>query len=112
MKSFYLKSVLYTITTTIMLLCSSQNQAQQYYKWMDANGSTHYTTTPPPKGAKRLDKVSTYGSSHSVKQHPSQPETPAANANTASPAPQVVTETPATDAKPQNPPVSTSSSAH
>ena len=27
------------------------------------NGSTHYTTTPPPKGAKRLDKIATYGSS-------------------------------------------------
>lgn len=43
--------------------CSSQNYAQQYYKWIDANGSTHYTTTPPPKGAKRLDKFPTYGTS-------------------------------------------------
>lgn len=41
---------------------SSQNHAQQYYKWVDASGSTHYTATPPPKGAKRLDKVTTYGS--------------------------------------------------
>ncbi|WP_436899538.1 DUF4124 domain-containing protein [Acinetobacter gyllenbergii] len=60
----YLKTILYTTSTAVILLCSSQNYAQQYYKWIDANGSTHYTTTPPPKGAKRLDKVSTYGTSH------------------------------------------------
>ena len=61
MKPSYLKTGLYTITTTALLFCSTQNHAQQYYKWVDANGSTHYTTTPPPKGAKRLNKVSTYG---------------------------------------------------
>jgi hypothetical protein len=26
----------------------------------------HYTATPPPKGAKRLDKVTTYGSQTTV----------------------------------------------
>ena len=61
MKPSYLKTGLYTITTIALLFCSTQNHAQQYYKWVDANGSTHYTTTPPPKGAKRLNKVSTYG---------------------------------------------------
>ncbi|MBH2001810.1 MAG: DUF4124 domain-containing protein [Moraxellaceae bacterium] len=64
MKPSYLKASLYTIATVALLFCSSQNYAQQYYKWMDANGSTHYTTTPPPKGAKNLNKISTYGSSH------------------------------------------------
>ena len=63
MKPSYFKTSLYAVATTTLLLCSSQNYAQPYYKWMDANGSTHYTTTPPPKGAKRLDKISTYGSS-------------------------------------------------
>ena len=53
MKPSYLKTGLYTIATTALLFCSTQNHAQQYYKWVDANGSTHYTTTPPPKGAKR-----------------------------------------------------------
>ena len=62
MKSSFLKTSLYTTATATLLLCSSQNYAQQYYKWVDAHGSTHYTTTPPPKGAKRLDKVATYGS--------------------------------------------------
>ena len=61
MKPSYLKTGLYTIATIALLFCSTQNHAQQYYKWVDANGSTHYTTTPPPKGAKRLNKVSTYG---------------------------------------------------
>ena len=58
----YLKTSLYIAVTTAILLCSSQSQAQQYYKWMDQSGSTHYTTTPPPQGAKHLNKVSTYGS--------------------------------------------------
>ena len=62
MTSNHLKTSLYTLAATAMLLSSSQNHAQQYYKWVDASGSTHYTATPPPKGAKRLDKVTTYGS--------------------------------------------------
>ncbi|MDP9803914.1 DUF4124 domain-containing protein [Acinetobacter calcoaceticus] len=63
----YLKTSLYKAVTTVILICSSQSQAQQYYKWMDKSGSTHYTTTPPPKSAKHLNKVSTYGSQPSVK---------------------------------------------
>ncbi|MCH4246452.1 MAG: DUF4124 domain-containing protein [Acinetobacter populi] len=34
--------------------------AQNFYKWVDANGSTHYTATPPPKNAKKISKVATY----------------------------------------------------
>jgi hypothetical protein len=63
MKRTYLKTSLYTALLASAFVCTSQSQAQQYYKWVDANGSTHYTTTPPPKGAKRLDKIATYGSS-------------------------------------------------
>ncbi len=34
-----------------------------YYKWVDAHGSTHYTTTPPPKikGVKTRGKIQTHG---------------------------------------------------
>lgn len=63
----YLKTSLYTAIATAILVYSSQSQAQQYYKWMDKHGSTHYTTTPPPQSAKHLNKVSTYGSQSSVK---------------------------------------------
>lgn len=112
MTSSYLKSILYTLATTALLLCSSHNQAQQYYKWMDAKGSTHYTTTPPPKGAKRLDKVSTYGSSHSVKQNPSQQDNATTNPNTAPQVPQVEPEVPANSAKPQTPPANAPQSAY
>ena len=62
MHASYLKTGLYALATTALLLGSSQNHAQQYYKWVDAKGSTHYTTTPPPKSAKRVDKIATYGS--------------------------------------------------
>ena len=63
MKLTHLKTSLCTALAVCAFLCTTQTQAQQYYKWVDANGSTHYTTTPPPKGAKRLDKIATYGSS-------------------------------------------------
>jgi hypothetical protein len=32
------------------LLLAGSAAAQQFYKWKDANGVTHYTTTPPPAG--------------------------------------------------------------
>ena len=63
MKLTHVKTSLCTALAVCAFLCTTQTQAQQYYKWVDAKGSTHYTTTPPPKGAKRLDKIATYGSS-------------------------------------------------
>lgn len=39
----------------------SASHAKQYYKWVDSKGSTHYTTTPPPKNARSQSKVNTYG---------------------------------------------------
>ena len=75
MHASYLKTGLYAIATTALLLGSSQNYAQQYYKWVDAQGSTHYTTTPPPKSAKKKGQVDTYGwhNSHSANAAPSTP---------------------------------------
>lgn len=66
--------------TPIALLCSSlclgltttQVSAKEYYKWVDSKGSTHYTTTPPPKNAQRKGKVSTYGASQSTQASPTQ----------------------------------------
>ncbi|WP_336932808.1 DUF4124 domain-containing protein [Acinetobacter bereziniae] len=40
---------------------TATSHAKQYYKWVDSNGSTHYTTTPPPKNARNKTKVDTYG---------------------------------------------------
>nr|WP_151796756.1 DUF4124 domain-containing protein [Acinetobacter soli] len=50
--------------------------AQSYYKWIDAQGSTHYTKTPPPKGAKKQGKVDTYSSTSSTSAATSSPTTP------------------------------------
>lgn len=41
------------------LLFPVVGHTQNFYKWVDANGSTHYTTTPPPKNAKKLGAVNT-----------------------------------------------------
>lgn len=38
--------------------------AEQFYKWKDANGVTHYTSTPPPKGVESR-RVAVSGSSRS-----------------------------------------------
>ena len=40
---------------------STSTMAREYYKWVDAKGSTHYTTTPPPKSAKKQGRVETFG---------------------------------------------------
>ena len=45
---------------SLILFASACIHAQDFYKWGDANGSTHYTSTPPPKNAKRLGSISTY----------------------------------------------------
>lgn len=46
----------------LALFFSAQNSfAQNFYKWVDAKGSTHYTATPPPNTAKKKGKVATYG---------------------------------------------------
>lgn len=53
-------------TGLILSLSSTTSFAKEYYKWVDAKGSTHYTTTPPPKSAKKKGKVETYGTTHSA----------------------------------------------
>lgn len=34
--------------------------ATDFYRWVDKNGTTHYTKTPPPKGGKLVGKTETY----------------------------------------------------
>ncbi|KKW81988.1 DUF4124 domain-containing protein [Acinetobacter bereziniae] len=45
----------------LLSVTTATSHAKQYYKWVDSNGSTHYTTTPPPKNARNKTKVDTYG---------------------------------------------------
>ena len=55
------------ITLACALIGSSATLwAKDYYKWVDANGSTHYTTTPPPKSVQKKGKVQTYGWNNSA----------------------------------------------
>ena len=49
-----------------LLFSSTTLWAKDYYKWVDAKGSTHYTTTPPPKSAQKKGKVQTYGWNNSA----------------------------------------------
>ncbi|MFU8925415.1 DUF4124 domain-containing protein [Acinetobacter puyangensis] len=63
---------------SLSLLLPSLSYAQNFYKWIDAKGSTHYTSTPPPKNAKKLGKVMTYNDTPSG----SNAIPPAKNANT------------------------------
>lgn len=65
----------------ISLMCSNA-MANEFYKWVDAKGVTHYTKTPPPKNAKKTGKVETYGWKNSYPT-PSQSTTPAAESKSA-----------------------------
>ena len=49
-------------------LSSTSSFAKEYYKWVDAKGSTHYTATPPPKSAQKKGKIATYGSNNHTQQ--------------------------------------------
>ena len=61
---------------------STQSFAKTYYKWVDSQGSTHYTTTPPPKTAKKKGKVDTYGWKNSPQAASSEAPPPANMPNT------------------------------
>lgn len=52
-----------TLGLGLMSLSHLSFAQQDYYKWVDSNGSTHYSTTPPPKakGVKTRGKIKTYG---------------------------------------------------
>ena len=55
------------ITLTCALIGSSTAVlAKDYYKWVDANGSTHYSALPPPKNAQKKGKIQTYGWNNSA----------------------------------------------
>ena len=63
-------------------LSSTSTMAREYYKWVDANGSTHYSKTPPPKNAKKQGRVETFGTKSSTvatTQTPQNEPTPTTN---------------------------------
>ena len=37
------------------------SHAQDFYKWIDKNGTTHYTLNQPPTSANKVNKITTYG---------------------------------------------------
>lgn len=75
------------VVSTVAVTASTQSFAKQYYKWVDSKGSTHYTSTPPPKNA-RVKKVETYGYRGELTTAPTptvaQPTTTPATTNTTS----------------------------
>lgn len=52
------------VTAVLALAVAGSASAEQFYKWKDANGVTHYTSTPPPKGVE-ASRVAVSGSSRS-----------------------------------------------
>lgn len=60
----YMKNLnLYSLITLILSIYPTTTYPQDFYKWVDASGSTHYSATPPPSSAKKLGSVSTYSNS-------------------------------------------------
>ena len=85
-----IKSVLVGVSFSLTLLTSSVGYAKEYYKWVDSKGTTHYTTTPPPKTAKRHGKIDTYGyrsdsPAPTQAQNTTQNTAPVANTNVGAP---------------------------
>ncbi|HHW52742.1 DUF4124 domain-containing protein [Acinetobacter towneri] len=92
----HVRRLSYLSASLMLILGTSSVSAKQYYKWVDAKGSTHYTTTPPPKTAKKQGKVDTYGWRNSAPNIPNQTTnattapangTTPANANNTAPTP-------------------------
>ena len=92
----HVRRLSYLSASLMLILGTSAVSAKQYYKWVDTKGSTHYTTTPPPKTAKKQGKVDTYGWRNSAPNIPNQTtnattapanSTTPANANTTAPTP-------------------------
>lgn len=85
----FLKKLKPYISTAVILssFISCALQAQPYYKWIDAKGSTHYTRTPPPKGAKKQGQVETYGSNTSTQINTLQTPSNQQNSHLSTPAP-------------------------
>lgn len=51
---------------SLSLICSATTllHAEDFYRWVDENGSTHYTTTPPVQQSTKKQKVHDYLSKH------------------------------------------------
>lgn len=50
------------------------NHAQDFYKWIDKNGTTHYTLNQPPTSANKVNKITTYGEKINSKDIPKKSE--------------------------------------
>ena len=87
-----LNIVLIHTALSAVLLSSPVAFAQQFYKWVDSKGSTHYTTTPPPKNAKKTAKVDTYGSRQQSQSKATNSANPAQNNNSTSTQPKTDTQ--------------------
>ena len=72
-----MKTSLILLAATLASTAPQFTQAQKFYKWVDGSGSTHYTTTPPPRNAKKLGNVSTYNDTPSSRNLT--PPSPASN---------------------------------
>lgn len=64
-----LKLCLVAIGSVALLGLASHGHAQHFYKWVDKNGSTHYTLTPPPKNAKKQGRIFTINDTPSGSQY-------------------------------------------
>lgn len=78
------KTIMHCFIVGAITFASSAVFANNFYKWTDSKGTTHYTKTPPPKNAKQRGTVETYGyqSSNST---PSAQQPPQNNTNVVEP---------------------------
>ncbi|TXJ09355.1 MAG: DUF4124 domain-containing protein [Acinetobacter sp.] len=83
-----------TLSLILGLSLSTLGHTQNFYKWVDANGSVHYSDTAPTSKKVKVEKVGTYNDTPSG--HNAQPATAEKTAqtnNNAAPAPEATTQT-------------------
>ncbi|CAB1075206.1 hypothetical protein D1AOALGA4SA_3026 [Olavius algarvensis Delta 1 endosymbiont] len=56
-REFNMKFAVFTISCLVILSVAPGVGAQRLYTWIDENGVTHITDTPPPSKAKLEDSV-------------------------------------------------------
>lgn len=90
-----------SLIAVALLLFAPLAAAQQIYKWTDAQGTVHYSQSPPPQGTKYKQMTLT-GVEESANQPAAQPandSTPAPTDNASPPPSAPIADTPANRAK-------------
>lgn len=76
--------VMFAGLSLLGLACTGPVAASEVYQWKDANGVTHYSQTPPPKGQYQQRQINNRGASSPQQSSPTAAKPAAENTQCAS----------------------------